>query len=342
MKKIFSLYSAILISLLAFSSTTMTMYVSQQSVEAASIIPQEVSGKYVNKELGLQIDFPKGWSGFETMTANGTLVEVHPNANPSTGKPNLFMRIGIMDMSTLVSEQLRKKGSESGCRETSVAFTTLNGMSTLEMVSECNNPEGFTKTKMYILATEEKAFYVSYGAHSNTGYARNIADFRESVKTLQVKDTVDITSALVPYIGVHWAKPSKHAVRVGGNTYDVEFSSSANTNIINITFSEENKQLSFKVEGKAGTKGTAFIDVSKVLEPPYTVMIDGVGIADFHILKDQKGATTVAISYIHSVHNITIAGTRVIPEFPILMMGIITALIGLVTIIGRIKPVAIG
>ncbi len=94
--------------------------------------------------------------------------------------------------------------------------------------------------------------------------------------------------------------------------------------------------MSFAVQGESSTRGTSFIKVSNVLEGPYIVTADGVS-TDFDILEDSTGQSTMVGSYSYDAHDVVVVGTVVIPEFPVTMVGVIAAIIGLVVVVTRTK-----
>lgn len=281
--------------------------------------PQEISGKYVNSEAGISIELPGGWRGFESVQDNTTVVTVVPPID-ETGAS--FMTIALHDASSYGEEE---------CKASSIEYAKLNSMSTLQTEAECEIQMMKMKSKGYVFATKDKIVDISYVAPTTQDYNLNLDKFEQAIKTLSIKNTVDVT-AYVP-LSIDF-KSSKKQVTVDDKPYTIEVTSSSN--VSNIEFNQEDSQLSFAVQGESGTKGTSFIKVDKVLEGPYIVTADGVS-TDFDIIEDSAtGQSTIAVSYSHDAHSIVVAGTRVIPEFPFTMVGVIAAIIGLV-VMTRIK-----
>jgi hypothetical protein len=74
-----------------------------------------------------------------------------------------------------------------------------------------------------------------------------------------------------------------------------------------------------------------------VLEGPYTVTIDGQVTTDFEVANEGSVDAVMTISYGHSEREVTITGTQVVPEFPVVALGAVAAAIGAVTILGRTR-----
>jgi predicted secreted protein with PEFG-CTERM motif len=69
------------------------------------------------------------------------------------------------------------------------------------------------------------------------------------------------------------------------------------------------------------------------LAGPYAVTIDGQ-LAKDYVMEDEQ---TMRLSLLSGSHDISISGTQVVPEFPIALIGLIVAMVGIVAIIGRTK-----
>jgi hypothetical protein len=106
-------------------------------------------------------------------------------------------------------------------------------------------------------------------------------------------------------------------VKAEGRSFDVNIAS--NSNIDNFEFKQNQKRMTFTVEGESGTQGVTKITIPKaMLSGEISVMIDGkiTSPDDAIISSDTEAETTLEINYHHSVHTIDITGTNVVPEFP--------------------------
>lgn len=105
----------------------------------------------------------------------------------------------------------------------------------------------------------------------------------------------------------------RQEITVGGNEIFLNIQSSSK--ISDFSFDEKSKRMSFKVTGDTGTNGMTIIPVGQVLQGPYVVTFDGQVWHDFEIFEDQVNGDMMRIRYPHSIHDITVTGTTVVPEF---------------------------
>ncbi|MGI0014242.1 MAG: hypothetical protein ACREBU_12505, partial [Nitrososphaera sp.] len=129
-------------------------------------------------------------------------------------------------------------------------------------------------------------------------------------------------------------KPQVQLVIVAGDTIEVELNSSST--ISEFELDEENKRVTFKVDGDTGTAGRTEISIGRILEGPYTVAIDGETTSDFDVIQaEASGETIIKISYTHSTRDVAITGTNVVPEFPFSTVGVIAATLGMAILLTR-------
>ena len=127
-------------------------------------------------------------------------------------------------------------------------------------------------------------------------------------------------------------KPLVQSVVVAGEPIEVELNSSST--ISEFKLDEENKRITFKVDGPTGTAGKTEMTIGRILEGPYTVTIDGEVTNDVEV-SQGSGETIIGISYSHSIHDLSVTGTNVVPEFPISAIGVVAALVGVVILLGK-------
>ena len=111
--------------------------------------------------------------------------------------------------------------------------------------------------------------------------------------------------------------PNSMSVKAEGHDFDVQVASNS-TSVSNLNFDEQNKKLSFIVQGDAGTKGVTEITIPKsLLSGDLTVMIDGKAMAQSDVVEaaSTDTETTLELNYHHSTHQIDIVGTSAVPEF---------------------------
>jgi hypothetical protein len=113
----------------------------------------------------------------------------------------------------------------------------------------------------------------------------------------------------------------------------VPFTVGSSSEVSDITFDEEAKQLSF-----TASEGITTISISSILEGPYTVLINGESTTDYGLYEDQEaGESTLTLVYEEGTHETTITGTNVVPEFPLPILFLIAGIMTVI-IIGKTRP----
>ncbi len=111
----------------------------------------------------------------------------------------------------------------------------------------------------------------------------------------------------------------------------------SNADVKNLRFDAESKTISFNVEGERGSLGITDIYPNSILKGPYIVTIDGEPAITMQITKIDTGEEGIRILYMHSIHEIKIVGTEVIPEFPIAVLPILALITGIAVFMARGK-----
>jgi hypothetical protein len=144
----------------------------------------------------------------------------------------------------------------------------------------------------------------------------------------------DVKSKLATSGRFEVISPNAFAVNAEGKSFELNIAS--NSTVTNPELNQEEKKLSFQVEGQPGTNGVTQITIPKeLLSGQLTVSIDGKVVppesSDVVTIADTEEGTTLEINYHHSEHVIAISGTYVVPEFPLSMI-VMTAAIGSVIV----------
>lgn len=161
-------------------------------------------------------------------------------------------------------------------------------------------------------------------------------DFGADVRTLTIpfyegSELIDIVSASPP--PVEPGLPSTtQTVSVAG--VNIEITVKSSSTITEFRLDEGSKTVSFALDGEEGTEGVTEIQIGKVLEGPYTVMIDGEETTDFEVTESESG-DIIRLSYVHGVEGITITGTNVVPEFPFAAVALAAAIVGTIVATAR-------
>jgi hypothetical protein len=98
-----------------------------------------------------------------------------------------------------------------------------------------------------------------------------------------------------------------------------ELEITSNSNIGNVEFRQEEKKVSFTVEGETGTRGAAEVTIPKAMLPGemmmMMVLIDGEVVAaesnDIIVKSNTETDATFEINYSHSEYTVEVTGTPV-------------------------------
>ncbi|WP_415280803.1 hypothetical protein [Candidatus Nitrososphaera sp. FF02] len=314
-------------------------------------MPAEISGAYVNADVGVEITFPDDWSGVETVHDSGVAVIVYKGGLGVASPGDMPASILLSATEKVEAEEevpSDPSNEEMPCEVLSTAEVQAAGVKAVESVSQCTVMGETVKAKTTVVNTETRWVVVSYVA-SEDEYDADEGTYDSSVDTLEVEGAVDIEDVTevveetvneveetVDTTVTATLDASVQMVMVAGEEVEIEFNSSST--ISDVSIDEETKTLSFTVDGEDGTEGTTEIIISSVLEGPYTVMIDGeVATNVEESTVEATGETMLTISYTHSTHDVTVTGTNVVPEFPVAVLGAVAAVIGIVAVLGRTR-----
>jgi len=301
---------------------------------------QAVSGTYINEGLGVEITFPDGWSGFEvSQTSETTLVATSPGGL-SESDPGTMKTINLLitdksgrdprDPSSLTQDVI-------DCNPPSVNSRTVAGAQASEVTVDC--PSSAQKMRMVAVETEDKIVAVMFMTPASE-FDSNVGAFESAVTSLKVEGAED-TEGTGGTSGGNGGGVSielttdTHTVVIAGANVNVYFRT--NSTISAVTVDEDKKQVSFTVDGQTGTSGTTEVEIGQMLMGPYTVTIDGQTTTDFEVANEGSVDAVMTLSYTHSEHDVVITGTSVVPEFPVVLVGALAAIVGVVAIVGRTR-----
>ena len=134
------------------------------------------------------------------------------------------------------------------------------------------------------------------------------------------------------------ANPEEYNVSAERQNFTVSVASSSGIN--DFQFKQSEKRVSFFVEGEAGTEGVTEITIPKaLLSGEMSVFMDQNLVKDDDVIvkSETDTATTFEINYHHSIHRMEVAGTNVVPEFPVASLAAITGVIGVIVALTRMK-----
>jgi len=310
------------------------LLISMTTLSANAQMPpgmEEASGTYVDSDAGVEITFPDGWSGF-VFGDEPKMVMVTPGGMSSFEEVDQTMILVASNKEDVdVTDPSDFTGGENApdCNTPSFTHRTVSGVTGIESTIQCTDDAGKT-IKMKIVGVETSTIWVMTGYWAEIEkFDSGLAAFDAAVSTLKVTGAVNTSmqsGGTMPGSGT-----SSGMVMVGGE--EVEFSVKSSSQISNFALDEGAKKLTFKADG---TGTSTEVGVGKVLEGPYTVMVDGQATANFEE-KEDAGVKTITVPHSSGSHDITITGTQVVPEFPIAIIGAVAVLIGIVSVLTRTK-----
>jgi hypothetical protein len=119
-------------------------------------------------------------------------------------------------------------------------------------------------------------------------------------------------------------------------TFDIKIAS--NSAVDAVELKQEQKMVTFRVEGETGTKGVSQVTIPKaMLSGEMTVMIDGRAVSsnsnDVIVTSNTQAEATFEINYSHSEHEIAVTGTNVVPEFPLSTLAMAAAIGSVISVL---------
>lgn len=123
------------------------------------------------------------------------------------------------------------------------------------------------------------------------------------------------------------SEPVDYAVNAEDQDFTVDIAS--NSEVDSFEFNQEEKKVAFVVDGDDGSAGFAEVTIPKnLLSGEITVFVDENVIAANDVVLESNTETeiTLEINYHHSIHQVEIMGTNVVPEFPIVALVIGTTM----------------
>ena len=307
-------------------------------------IPQmkEISGQYSNDDVGVRITFPSGWTGIEMETPQGTLATVSKDGMES-GATSQIMSLIMSNKEKVDSPPSDPTQGKSKCDTPTVRSITVSGASGTESIMTCTDDDG-NKTKAKIVSAQTETHWIAVMFMSPLAeFDSGVGKFDDSVKTLNILNVMsteepDVEVSDVEITDVESTSDIEDEVKletrempvsVDGKNVDVRFQTSLA--ITEFGLDENNKKISFTASGDKD--GQTLVGVGTVLKGPYAVTIDDQMAKDY-VMADEE---TLQLSLLAGTHEISISGTQVVPEFPVAVVGLIVAIIGMVAIVGRTK-----
>ncbi|GBC74521.1 hypothetical protein HRbin05_00563 [archaeon HR05] len=342
--------SLAIVGIVIMMLTMPTLYAQGQIPQIPSI--KEVSGRYVNDNAGIEITFPAGWSGMEMPLIMGmgntiAMAVVMPGGikDPSSVSPTgpmIMLNVTVIEKATLPSIKDTQFGKsdervkEPECKLLSFSNKSVNGVNGIVVEVECEvefDGKPVTMRAKLFNASQEKDNTIRSVmlllASTVDKYSSYVGDFDKALDTLRISNarSMDISQSI--------SKDFTQEVSVDGQNIPLNIYS--NSDVKNLRFDAGSKTISFNVEGEGGSLGITDIYPNNILKGPYIVTIDGEPAITMQITKPDSGEEGIRILYTHSIHEIKVVGTEVIPEFPIAVLPILALITGIAVFMARGK-----
>lgn len=159
---------------------------------------QQISGKYTDSSVGLEITLPDGWTGIQIPSQSGSSMAMAAPGGPSTtgDMSNPAMFVSVTDKKPINATSFQppsggQSNTPSNCNVASSQKTTVNGMSAFAVSAECTGANPY-KVKGYMFQTDSKNVLVMYGSSSSANFDKYVGAFDSAVGTLKIANTVDV------------------------------------------------------------------------------------------------------------------------------------------------------
>ena len=254
--------------------------------------PTEIVGKYNHEDAGFAITFPQDWDGTKMKKDNISIAFSTSGISTKLFSAEIDPNFSMIMTMIGSYEDMSSINSRPECSVPPTGTILPWGQSkTIEVVGTCTEPTTGVELQMlaYTFATDEDVIYVFYTAGSEDVYNRDLTDFEESLKTLNLSKPVDVSDP-TNYAKIFGYDLSMEKIAIGSEDHDIAIV--GNVTVTDFSFREDSNQISFGVTQNKGT-GVSDIFVGRALKAPYAVEIDGVTIDDVHLIDDKTNGNTI-------------------------------------------------
>ena len=298
-----------------------------------------VEGTYVSRDGMVELTFQRGWKGIENQYSDGVAAIVTKNgqgaASPLDFTIPTFLLFTSKDKASTSPENALLSDASNGqlvCNTMDSRRVWLNEAIGKENLADCHLKEKALKMKSVTIETPSNWVTAVYVSPTET-YEASSNDFSESLRNLKVFNAVDSKLPPAPLI------PSYPEFFAAGSNVTLEVLSSSS--LSGFGLNAENKQFIATLNETSNNLGVALIPVGQLIEGPYSVIIDDHASDNYEVLYSIPGdEPIVKIMYPKGTHDLSITGTKVVPEFPFLGLGVFLGIMLLSTIIisKRLSP----
>jgi hypothetical protein len=175
-------------------------------VVSSAAIP--VQGSYADNSSGVEVAFPSGWNGYESIDSDNVktvMVSMQPSSSSSSLNfadsipPYIFVEISPKNTMLNNDKQLHYKNiinynnieSTKSCNLLSSNNITINSVPAKEIAYSCPfpfNPSIKQLTKAIAIDTSQDNLAVEFTAVSESNYEKYLPDFENSVKSIKFSE----------------------------------------------------------------------------------------------------------------------------------------------------------
>ena len=318
---------------------------------------QPISSHYVNSDVGLEMDFPENWQGFQMkmprelfesmdtvepynqyseelqsemidlLTSSTIVMSVPADMQMDEDRLNLTM-IFIVELSAIenlfeTTSQLMAMSSSpdsmyggipeesnDDCKIGSSEILKINNMKAYKIILDCTISETNQDVEavMYMFGTKEHLIFPMHLKTSESGFAPDYSEFNKSIKTLMIKNPIDISDPQT-YAELFDMIIDHKTIQNNNKVQDITIVS--NIPITDFTYDEQNKELeitpSIVDQEKENSLGYTDIIFENFFEETPIASMNGQEL-DFLVTKDTTtNKTILSLSYLLSENPITIS-----------------------------------
>jgi hypothetical protein len=338
-------FQIIAVAVLLFSAPHLTPSAYGQTdgeEEPTEFVPdyEIVEGNYVNEELGFSFTLPAEMNGYLTDSNSGMYfgsdsrfvgIQIHTEFNstdPSHCCPAIDTAPAVFLFESGSLENLNSPVPLTGDLFAAIQGYGMrlnldendNGIkSVLAATLRYDRGEGERVGKFYLANTDE--MFVSYGIlGSQEGYARYLDEFEKSAQSLTLQN---ITTVALDSIFDNYVVETANVTLADGSTLTPLVAASGVVDDIRVN--EDSKSFSFQIN-EVLDNGFFILQSNQILEGPLTATVDGQSAEDSDDLSTDNAHYLVLYYDGQGSHKLAVTGTRVVPEFPSILIIIALAL----------------
>jgi hypothetical protein len=287
--------------------------------------------QYSDDSSNLELTLPTLWSGHESSVGNSTTIIMTPSGS---GEEKTSIVVIIENLTQVLEEDSDEESACSSPKESHIV--RVSGDLKMEWVDQdCKIYGEDAKTRNYVAYTEDYMVAISLLASNEDSFDQALPALEQVIQSASLDDSIDPFST-EKYDSLFGVTTLTETVAALNGTYPVIIST--DSNVTGVAFDEAQKRLAVNVT--AGSDGFTSIVVSRILEGPYTVMLDDEVTEDYLLIHDEtQNETSISVSYPRSLHEISVTGATVVPEFPLPILLVVSSLAAIIvaTRLGRAK-----